>query len=73
MSNMKEKTMKKKLMALYEKTLNNCKFYESAGESKHLHNEIGCLRGIAYCLEAVGVDPFTLPELFHFIGIQNEF
>ena len=65
--------MKDKFMALYTRTLENCKFYEDIGQAKKLHNEIGVLRGIAYCLEEIGVDPRTLPELVRFIDIQNNY
>ena len=39
------------LFQLYDRTMNNCLFYEKEGNRKALLNEIGCLRGIAYCME----------------------
>lgn len=39
------------LIQLYNRTMNNCLFYEKEGNRKALLNEIGCLRGIAYCME----------------------
>ena len=56
---------------LWERTLNNCKFYEEKKDNKHLLNEIGVLRGITYVLELTGSCPHT-EEFFHFIEIQNE-
>ena len=41
--------------AIYKRTKKNCLFYEQEGNEKRLLNEIGCLRGIAYCLEELGV------------------
>lgn len=63
--------MKNKLMKLYERTLNNCYFYEKEKDVAHLLNEIGCLRGIAYSLEEAGINPFSLSGLEHFIDISN--
>lgn len=39
------------LEQLYNRTMENCLLYEKEGNKKALLNEIGCLRGIAYCLE----------------------
>lgn len=64
--------MKKKLMSLYNRTRNNCHYYYEQNDPK-LYAEIGCLRGIAYCLEEAGIDPFTLPDLVFFIDISNEY
>lgn len=60
-----------KMMELYSRTLNNCKFYEKESDTLHLIAEIGCLRGIAYCLETVGADFLELPELIHYINISR--
>ena len=38
----------KKLIELFDRTINNCKFYEEEGKKASLNNEIGVLRGIAY-------------------------
>ena len=55
---------------IYFRTIENCKFYEEQNDRKHLLNEIGCLRGIAYCLEAEGI--CVHDEAFlHFIELQN--
>ena len=64
--------MKNRLMDLYNRTLRNCNFYESKSDIVNLIAEIGCLRGIAYCLQECGVDPLTLPELVRYIYISNE-
>lgn len=63
--------MNEKIKELYERTLNNCKFYERENDSKHLLNEIGVLRGIAYAMEAVGECPHN-EEFLHYIEKQNE-
>ena len=59
------------VIELWERTLKNCKFYEEENDMKHLLNEIGVLRGIAYVLEITGQCPHT-EEFLHFIEIQNE-
>lgn len=64
--------MENKMMVLYNRTLNNCVFYEKENDTLHLVSEIGCLRGIAYCLEEMGVYPLTLSGLTHFIEINND-
>lgn len=63
--------MKEKMMALYMRTLENCKYYEKQKDNFNLISEIGCLRGIAYCIEESGTDPLSLPDLMHFIRISN--
>ena len=40
-------------MAIYERTYRNCAFYRNEGNETALLNEIGVLRGIVYCLEAI--------------------
>lgn len=40
------------IIAIYNRTYNNCKFYYEQGNSKRLLNEIGVLRGIVYCIGA---------------------
>lgn len=64
--------MEKNLMKLYERTLDNCHFYYKNNDPK-LISEIGCLRGIAYCLEELGVNLFDLEDLEFFINISNEY
>lgn len=56
---------------IFGRTLNNCRFYEKEGKETHLLNEIGVLRGIAYCLEESGECIHT-EEFFYFIEKQNE-
>lgn len=61
--------MKNKLMSIYMRTLNNCVFYEKRNDKLHLLSEIGCLRGVAYCLEESGI--CVHDDLFlHFIDIS---
>ena len=50
---------REKLIRLYSRTYNNCIFYKNEGKMASLMNEIGVLRGIAYCIEAI-VDEGTL-------------
>ena len=64
--------MKDSMMILYDRTLRNCQYYESKNDIPNLIAEIGCLRGIAYCLQVCGTDPLTLPELVRYIYISNE-
>lgn len=55
----------------FDRTMNNCRFYESKGDSLSLLNEIGCLRGLSYALEAFGECPHD--ELFiHLIELQQK-
>ena len=63
--------METTVIELWERTLKNCKFYEKENDIKHLLNEIGVLRGIAYVLELTGQCPHT-DKFLHFIEIQNE-
>ena len=58
------------LMGIYERTLNNCKFYEKQEDRAHLLNEVGCLRGVAYCMELAGECPHN-DDFMHFIQAQN--
>jgi len=46
-------THKEKLLRLYCRTYKNCLFYKEQGDEKALLNEVGVLRGIVYCLEAI--------------------
>ena len=47
----KEMTAEESLCRLYDRTMRNCIFYKAEGKEKCLLNEIGVLRGIAYCME----------------------
>ena len=61
-----------KLMDLFNRTLSNCDFYEKENRTTSLLNEIGVLRGIAYCLEALNIDVLEFPSFQHYIEIQNQ-
>ena len=61
-----------KLMDLFKRTLSNCEFYENENRTTSLLNEIGVLRGIAYCLEALNIDVLELSSFQHYIEIQNQ-
>lgn len=63
--------MKKMMFILYDRTIKNCRFYEKEGDHLRLLNEIGCLRGIAYCLEECAAF-IADNEFLHFISISNE-
>ena len=61
------------LIALYDRTLKNCLFYEKEGNTAALLNEIGCLRGIAYCMEyAMIYKHYTDSQFIRLIEIQQE-
>lgn len=60
------------LMYLFSRTLKNCEFYENENRTTSLLNEIGVLRGIAYCLEAFDIDVCKFPTFLHYIEIQNQ-
>lgn len=61
----------RKLLKIFVRTLNNCRFYEKEKRRLFLLNEIGVLRGIAYALEAVGIHQYP-GEFGHYIDVQNE-
>ncbi len=66
-----------KLIEIYKRTLDNCKFYEKEQKPLNLINEIGVLRGVAYCMtEAAGMKlelmTATFEDFLHFIHIQEE-
>lgn len=63
--------MSENIMELFDRTMKNCKFYEGQNDTKGLLNEIGVLRGIAYCMESIGICPHS-PDFTHFIDRQNE-
>lgn len=58
---------------VYERTMNNCKFYEKEGDkaSLSLLHEIGVLRGVAYCMEIIGM-PFVNDDFMRFINKQQD-
>ena len=61
------------LTSIFYRTIRNCQFYEREKDLKKLLNEIGCLRGIAYSLEALGSDlPYNDKEFARFIDLQEK-
>lgn len=61
------------LEPIYKQILRNCYFYEKEGNNKKLLNEIGALRGVAYCIESTSRDiKHADREFLRFIAIQNE-
>ena len=61
------------LVEIFERSKRNCLFYESKGKKVSLLNEIGVLRGVAYCMEALtGYIPVEDKEFMRLIAIQNE-
>lgn len=68
---MATKKEKKEIIQLFERTLNNCSYYEKNNKTISLANEIGVLRGIAYIMEVVNLCPHT--DLFlHYIDVQQK-
>lgn len=65
-------TTYKTMTEAYNNTMKNCYFYEKNKMEYHLANEIGVLRGIAYCLELAGVNVWDDVGMLHFIRIQND-
>lgn len=57
------------IQAIYDRTYHNCEFYLSEGKEISLANEIGVLRGVAYCMEELGMDVPT--NLMGMIEIQQ--
>lgn len=45
---------KEKLLRVYSRIYTNCLYYKEIAAVKRLNNEIGALRGVAYCLDAIG-------------------
>lgn len=42
--------------AILERTAKNCEFYQKEGKDEMLINEAGCLRGIMYAADAIGIE-----------------
>ena len=59
------------IVELFDRTYNNCLWYQGRNEEYSLANETGVLRGIAYCMEVVGLCPHT-DEFLHMIDVQQE-
>ena len=64
--------MNGRLYRLYNRTLNNCMYYEEERKTLELINEIGVLRGIAYCLQAHGDPIDDFDNFAHFMNVQTE-
>lgn len=64
-------SMDNTLLGIFERTINNCKFYEKEGKTNSLLNEIGVLRGIMYCMELCGQE-YRNEDTIHFIEIQQK-
>ena len=62
--------MAETLMDLYNRTLKKCKYFEKTNRIESLNNEIGCLRGIGYCMEITGGCPHD-EDFLHFIALQE--
>ena len=60
-----------KVGEFYDSTLANCSMYEKAGMQGLLLNEIGALRGIAYCMELV-TELYETEKFQHFMDIQDK-
>ena len=65
-----------KMLDLYNRTLKNCEYYNYKDMYKKkadisLANEIGALRGIAYCLELQGFDITELTDFKKWVDIQQ--
>lgn len=71
--NKMEKTLLDNICEIYERTLNNCIFYEQENKPIHLNNEIGVLRGIYYSSETIGIHFLREDEFRHFIKVQENF
>lgn len=63
--------MENTVIGLFERTMNNCRYYEKENLNMHLLNEIGVLRGIAYVLELTGTCPHS-EEFLYYIQKQQE-
>lgn len=62
---------KKEITLLFDRTIDNCYFYERNNETISLVNEIGVLRGLGYAMEALGLCPYN--DLFlYYIDIQEK-
>lgn len=64
---------KEKLFNLYNRTYHNCLYYKERNMEKELLNEIGVLRGIGYCLDAItGDKKFTIIDFTMFREMIEE-
>ena len=56
-------------VTILERTARNCDFYKENGMTEHYINEVGCLRGIMYALEEIGI-PFPCYSLYYNMYIK---
>ena len=62
---------KNKMIELFNRTYGNCLYYKERSKEYSLANEIGVLRGIAYCLSDIaGICPHN-GDFMEMIGIQQ--
>lgn len=64
--------MKETIIDVYNRTMNNCKTYIQHGNTSSLLNEIGVLRGVAYCMEINGISYPDFTEFKKMIDIQQD-
>ena len=72
MSRIESKILELKMLEIFDRTKRNCRSYEKEGKEIGLINEIGCLVGVAYCLQAAGFNPTEDTEFLRLINIQQE-
>jgi len=63
--------MKEKLTRIFEEFKSNCRQYEKEGKQQSLLNEIGAMRGVAFCMEELGITPAYDDEFFRLIALQQ--
>lgn len=60
------KTLINQTKMILERTANNCDYYKREGMTEHLINEVGCLRGIMYVADEIGIEyPLNLYYKFY--------
>lgn len=64
--------MKETIIDVYNRTMNNCKTHIQYDNTASLLNEIGVLRGVAYCMEIVGIPYPNFTEFQEMIDIQQK-
>ena len=60
------------LLKIFERTKKNCHFYQERGQEVDLFGEIHALRGVAYALEAVGIDPWNDDDVAYYCNVMND-
>ena len=53
---MKMENLNAEIKEILERTANNCEFYKKEGKRDMLVNEAGCLRGVMYAADAIGIE-----------------